>query len=239
MHVTNMISVCLASYNGGLYIGEQIESILQQLQVNDELVISDDGSSDNTLAVIARFQDARIRLVNGPRQGLIKNFEYALAQAKGDVIFLSDQDDIWHERKVTECLTILSNDQVSMVVTDCQVIDASRKVIAPSFFKMRHSGGGLFKNLIKNSYLGCCLAFKRRILLSAMPFPDSIPMHDWWLGLIANMYGKVIFLDMPLLSYRRHGANVSCTADVSSFSLREKFYHRSVLFFYVCLRVIK
>lgn len=234
-----MISVCLASYNGGVYINEQIKSILLQLQDNDELIISDDGSADDTLAVISSFQDTRIRLLQGPRQGLIKNFEYALSHATGDIIFLSDQDDIWHAGKVTQCLQALSADKVSMVVTDCQVVDASLDIIEPSFFRLRHSGGGLVKNLIKNSYLGCCLAFKRRVLLRATPFPDNIPMHDWWLGLVASMCGEVVFLDVPLLSYRRHGANASCTADVSLFSLREKMVHRSVLFFNLCLRAIK
>lgn len=239
LHSDFKISVCLASFNGGGYIFEQIKSILVQLKENDELIISDDGSTDATLSIISLFQDSRIRLVQGPRQGLVKNFEYALSEAKGDIIFLSDQDDIWVNGKVDKCLDALVLANADMVVTDCFVVDKDMNPVAMSFFNLRQSGCGVFKNLIKNSYLGCCIAFRRHILDISTPFPNNIPMHDWWLGLVAESFGKVIFLNEPLIYFRRHVQNASCTANVSNFSIKEKMLHRYALILNLCLLTLR
>lgn len=100
-----MISVCVATYNGEMYIRQQLQSILCQLADSDEVIISDDGSTDGTLTVIREINDKRIRLIDGPRrQSPTLNFENALRQAKGDHIFLSDQDDVWKPEKVAVCM---------------------------------------------------------------------------------------------------------------------------------------
>ena len=89
------ISVCIATFNGEKFIQEQIQSILPQLGEDDEIVVSDDGSTDRTMEILELFKDKRIRLlVNEGKHGFIWNFENALRKAKGDVIFLCDQDDI-------------------------------------------------------------------------------------------------------------------------------------------------
>ena len=95
-----MISVCMATYNGERYIKEQVSSIMQQLGENDELIVSDDGSSDSTLQVLDSFHDSRIKVFSGPRTGLTYNFENAIKNANGDYLFLSDQDDVWECNKV-------------------------------------------------------------------------------------------------------------------------------------------
>lgn len=234
-----MISVCVASYNGGAYIYQQILSILSQIGHDDEIIVSDDGSTDNTIEILSSIKDLRVRIIRGPGKGLIKNFENALFLARGEIIFLSDQDDIWMPGKALKCQEALSNERVSMVVTDCQVVDSSLKILHPSFFQLRKSGGNILKNWAKNSYLGCCLAFKRDVLQRSLPFPSKIPMHDWWLGLNAALTGQVVFLNEPLLQYRRHGANASSTAEVSKLSLYQKIHHRFYLALYLFLRSIK
>ena len=88
-------------------------------------------------------------------------------------------------------------------------MDQNEQVIEDSFFQHRGSQSGLFKNLWKNSYLGCCMAFRRSVLECSLPFPPKIEMHDWWIGLIGEMMGKVRLIDKTLLKYRRHGENVS------------------------------
>jgi hypothetical protein len=102
------------------------------------------------------------------------------------------------------------------VVSDCKVVNSHGEVIEASFFALRHSGPGFIKNLTRNSFLGCCMAFRRSVLEAALPFPQPLPMHDWWLGLVASMTGRVAFVDSPLTLYRRHGGNASQTAGKSS-----------------------
>ena len=97
-----MISVCVAAFNGEKYIEEQILSVLRNLDSQDEIIISDDGSSDRTRRIVDDLaeKDRRIRIIDGPRKGLIKNFENAIVHSKGDIIFLCDQDDVWKDNKV-------------------------------------------------------------------------------------------------------------------------------------------
>jgi len=223
-----MISVCLASYNGAPFIKAQVASILNQLSFDDELIISDDGSSDATLAEIESFNDSRIRLVSHSKQlGIIKNFEHALKLAKGDCIFLSDQDDIWTPQKVHKSVKLLKNHL--LVVSDCKVVDEALQEINPSFFQLRGSKPGVLNNIIKNSYLGCCMAFRKELLKDALPIPQGAAMHDIWLGLVAETRGSVFFLEEPLILFRRHGMNASYTAGKSVLSTFEKVRNRIVV----------
>lgn len=218
-----MISVCLASFNGERYIREQIESILRSPKVS-ELIISDDGSGDATLAIVAAISDSRIKLLKGPGKGLIRNFEFLLEHAQGDYIFLSDQDDVWLDNKVDVSIEWLKT--VDLVVSDCKIVDSQGQLLHDSFFAIRGSSQGVIKNLTQNSFLGCCMAFRRSVLGSALPFPASIPMHDWWLGLLANITGRVAFVDEALVLYRRHGGNASDTAGKSSASKMQQLVWR-------------
>lgn len=220
-----MISVCLASYNGALYIQQQVVSILVNLTASDELIVSDDGSTDATCDIIQAFNDSRIKLLQGPGQGLVKNFEHALHHAKGDIIFLADQDDIWHRDKVQR-MTAEIRKGYTLVLSDCQIVDEVGNEISSSFYTVNGSKPGLIKNIIKNSYLGCALAFRRELLKKALPFPEKVSMHDWWLGLVAECTGTTSFLPDKLISYRRHGKNVSPTGEKSKNSLLKKIHYR-------------
>lgn len=230
-----MISVCLASYNGELYIREQLNSILSQLGVDDEIIISDDSSNDGTIKVIQSYDDPRIILLESmpgtKKLGVVKNFERAIRHASGDYIFLSDQDDIWLEGKVTSVIDALQNNL--LVVTDCRVVDLHLQEINKSFFQLRRSGKGVIKNILKNSYLGCCMAFQKELLEVALPFPNKIAMHDIWLGCLADTLGQAYFIEQPFLLYRRHGKNASPTAERSTLSLCDKISYRLILV--ICL----
>jgi glycosyltransferase involved in cell wall biosynthesis len=210
-----MISVCMATYNGAAFIEEQLRSILASPRVG-EVVVSDDGSSDATLARIAALGDARVRVLAGPRAGVVRNFEHALKQARGDIVFLCDQDDVWLPRKVDIVVQALAG--ADLVVTDCRVVDTELRVIKPSFFRLRGSGPGFARNLLQNSYLGCCMAMRRSVLERALPFPANLPMHDWWIGLVAERSARVSFIDTPLVLYRRHGVNASSASQPSNAS---------------------
>ena len=206
------ISVAMATYNGEKYIVEQIDSILSNLKENDELVISDDGSQDKTIEIIKNYDDQRIKLFNGPRLGVKKNFENAIKKTTGDLIFLSDQDDIWNENKVEIVLNELKlNPKASMIVHDAEIIDSnSKEILYDSFFDYRKSKKGIIPNIIKNSYIGCCMAFKRELVKYIIPIPEKIEMHDQWIGIINELKcGESSFISKKLIKYRRHENNVS------------------------------
>ena len=118
------ISVCMTTYNGENHIAEQLESILKQLNGNDELIISDDGSSDKTIEIINEFKDTRIRLFLNSFRNIILNFEFALSKATGSIIFLSDQDDIWYDNKVSELVKILK--KYDLVYTNASVFNETK-----------------------------------------------------------------------------------------------------------------
>lgn len=204
------VSVCMATYNGEKYIKQQIESILTQLSDDDEVIISDDSSTDNTIGIIKSFNDNRLKVfVNTHAKGPTGNFATALKNASFDFIFLADQDDLWLEGKVKRHLELMQ--QYELVVSDAIVITEDGTVLFESFFKARDSGKGFLKNLKKNSYLGCCMSFRRSLLNRAFPFPEKLYMHDWWLGLVAELKGNIFFCEEKFLHYIRHSTNVTQT----------------------------
>lgn len=201
-----MISVCIPSYNGELFIKEQLDSILEQSISVDEIIISDDSSTDHTVSIIKSYNDQRIRLFENQKfSSPVFNMEHALKQANGDFIFLADQDDIWMKNKVELLLELLKTSK--LVVSDGEVIDQTGELIAPSIFEILNSKSGFFKNLTKNSYMGCCMAFHKDILHYVLPFPRSIAMHDLWIGLNAELYSSPRFYPEKLIRYRRHSSN--------------------------------
>lgn len=232
------ISVCLASYNGEKYIGEQLESILKQLDETDELIISDDSSTDGTLAVIEGFPDNRIRVLPGHSfYNPIFNFENALKQATGEMIVLSDQDDVWLDGKLEIIRQRFQNkpSRIYLVVLDGQIIDENGAVIGDSIFETLDSGRGFFKNLKHNTYMGCCLAFSRELLDIALPFPKKIPMHDSWLGFLSELFGVVEFVPEKTINYRKHQENRS----LQGFDLSQKIWWRTFLLFNLLKRVLR
>lgn len=222
-----MISVCIATYNGEGLIQTQLSSILPQLGEDDEIIISDDHSTDQTRAQVLAMNDARIRLVDGPALGSpIPNFENAMRHAQGDFIFLSDQDDKWMPGKVKACMDLLHQGH-ECVVTDCIMTDNDWNVTAPSFFVHNHTHESRMFNLfLRNGYLGGCMAFTRRLRDKALPFPAKLPMHDIWIGNLAAFYYDVVFLYQPCSYFRRNDKNVTDTGGISQFTLKQKFLFR-------------
>ena len=233
-----MISVCMATYNGERYIKEEVSSILQQLGEMDELVVSDDGSTDSTLQVLASLQDPRIKVFYGPRTGLTYNFENAIKNALGDYIFLSDQDDVWEPNKV-ECM-VKALQGVDLVVSDAWIADKNGTSTGKSLYDLSTPHKGFIHTMYHTSYIGCCTAFKRSLLQKVLPFPPHIVMHDYWIGLIADMYYKTTFIPDKLMRYRRHGSNASAlTTGKSPLSLFQKLEYRFWLLMYSIGRWLK
>lgn len=205
------ISVALAAYKGEQYIAEQLESILAQLGEDDEIIVSDDYPEGKTRDIVLNLasEDKRIRYIEGPGKGVVKNFENALRNCSGDVIFLSDQDDIWLPGKVESVMNEIRNG-ASLVLHDASVTDAGLNITDESYFSSHGSNASFAGNIIRNSFVGCCMAFTGELMLETLPFPKELPMHDWWIALVAlKKNRRTVLLKKPLILWRRHGDNVT------------------------------
>ena len=233
-----MISVCIATYNGGKYIKEQLDSILFQLGKDDEVIISDDSSTDDTLSILESYHDERIVILTNQKfHSPVYNFENALKSAKGDFIFLSDQDDIWEPTKVEVMLDSLKFK--SLVVSDCCVIDQHKKIVCDSLFNSKIPTVGILSNILHNHYIGCCMAFRREVLNKALPFPPSLAMHDIWIGLCAATFYSATFLPNRLIKYRRHGNNASPELGKSDLPLLYRIQYRWILIMALLRRILQ
>lgn len=204
------ISVCMATYNGEKYIKEQVDSILKQLGANDEIIVSDDGSKDATLDILKGYRDDRIKIYHHVSEGsnsfekATNNFENALKHATGDYIFLSDQDDIWTDDKVQVMMKGLSNN----LLVQCQLAPFSADGETDTKLIIQNQKGFL-ANLCVLPFVGCCMAFRKSLLESILPFPKGIIAHDTWIGMVGFVSGRYMFINDKCQLYRLHGANVS------------------------------
>lgn len=214
------ISVCMAAWNGERYITQQLRSILDQLRTEDEVIIVDDASTDNTRECVRALNDPRIRLIENDRNcGVTQTFERALRHASGEMIFLTDQDDLWEPNKVAVTLAAFREHPGSrMVVSDASIIDEEGKLIAPSYFAARGAfADGCIANILRSKYLGCLMAFRSSLRAEIFPFPRKAGvLHDIWIGLRNRLSGGgSVFVEAPLVRYRRHNANATPATGLS------------------------
>ena len=231
----------MATHNGEKYIKEQLDSILCQLYPEDEVVISDDGSTDSTLEIIEGYKDSRIKIYRmmHPHKDMkshyyvTMNFENALKQAKGDYIFLSDQDDVWMPNKVDVCMEALQNHD--MVLHNLQCVDGdllplNRNIYNNSFRPKNYL-------MRRGKHYGCALAFRRELLHYILPFPNKLVLHDYWIGIIGETFGGIEFLDELLTKYRIHGTNTSGNSQKNN-SMLYKLSYRLYTMWNIFKRVI-
>jgi glycosyltransferase involved in cell wall biosynthesis len=208
-----MLSVCMATYNGAKFVCRQLDSVLKQLSADDEVIVVDDGSKDNTVQLIRETYEDRVQVyVNERNLGVIHSFEKAISLAKGDILFLCDQDDLWEDDKVETVLKTFKEEAAILVVHDAYVVDGNLETINPSWNNFNHNNinQGIFGNILKNAYTGAFMAFKKELKEDILPFPASIEMHDQWIALVCMLEKKKItFIDKPLVKYVRHGGNVT------------------------------
>lgn len=206
------VTVAMATYNGRRWIAEQVDSILRGLGPDDELVVVDDASTDGTADWLRALGDDRVRVERNPANlGVRASFERALSLARGAVVFLADQDDVWEPGKREALLAPFAADpRVTVAVSDASLIDGEGRCIGASFMATRGGfDGSLAGTLLRNRFLGCAMAVRRDVVEVALPIPARAPMHDMWLGAVGALLGRAAYVDAPLLRYRRHGGNAS------------------------------
>ena len=227
------LSIALCTYNGAAYLKDQLESIAAQTRTPDELVISDDQSTDDTLRLIEHFSataDFSVRLfVNESNLGTAKNFEKAISLCRGDVIVLSDQDDVWHNDKLESIERVFeAKPQLSLVFSNAELVDQTLRLFDPTLFDWVHfdgekqrlvkSGRALDLQLRENLVCGCTLAFRANLKELVLPISGNGPLvHDGWIMLLIAAVGEIDFIDKPLLKYRQHSAQQCRVVETSTW----------------------
>lgn len=239
-----MISIALTTFNGEKYIQEQLESILHQTYSDFELIIIDDCSNDNTFSLLKKYtnSDDRISLSqNKVNLGFKKNFEKAISLCKGDYIALSDQDDIWScdhlqylfdnigdKSLVCSNANLINNDGVSLNISMREIL---RIEFTPT------DDLRIFKHLLYENFAqGATMLFKKDLLETAFPIPDTIIFHDHWLALIAAANEGIRLLDKSTLNYRQHELNVT---ENRKWSFLRSFHKDKSNKYYLCFELYK
>lgn len=207
-------SVAMAVYNGERYIHEQVDSILERMGPNDELVISYDKSTDATRRIIDEYakNDCRVRVVENHTPGVQNNFTNAVMNCRGGYIFLSDQDDLWIGDKIEVVLEAFRNTGADLVVHNGYMADGQLQPLPGTMFDRYGRYNSPIRNIIKCNFWGCCMAFRSHVRDWVCPFPNECKVgHDLWLGVQVGFRGKIARVEECLMMHRLHGDNV--TAD--------------------------
>lgn len=213
MTVAMQLSIAMASYNGGHFLQQQLDSFLAQTRLPDELVVCDDGSNDDTIKILDRFaKDSpfTVRLYRNPENlGHERNFSKAIELCTGDVIFLSDQDDVWFPSKLAAVEEVFDRDEsVLLVINDTDITDAHLHPTGRSLFAQTKAAG-VIGDKGKSLTLGCATAFRSQLRSLIAPVPALDYGHDSWIHDFAHLMDVRHVLDLKLQFYRRHGNNVS------------------------------
>lgn len=222
--VRPQVGVVLCTCNGARYLDAQLRSVLAQTRLPDEMIVVDDVSADDTMAILARFRDearahgiATTVLRNPVNLGYVRNFEHATSLAQADLIFLCDQDDVWQPTKIARMAQVFDDrPSLSLLHTDAQLIDEAGADLRCGLFEALevtsqelsavHAGEGFEALLRRNLVTGATAAFRRSLLHDARPFPTAW-VHDEWLAIVAAATGEIDCLEEPLIGYRQHGGN--------------------------------
>lgn len=205
-------SVAMAVYNGEKYIRAQVDSILERIGLDDELVISYDRSTDLTKEIIDVYakRDSRVHVLENINPGVQNNFNNAVMACRGKYIFLSDQDDVWVGDKINVVVDAFEKTNADIVIHDGWMTDGELNPLPRTIFERFGTYNSPFKNIVKCNYWGCCMAFRSSLRKIVCPFPSEGKLgHDLWIGVLGGMYGKVVRCSECLIKHRIHGDNVS------------------------------
>ncbi|MGB9940897.1 glycosyltransferase family 2 protein [Methanosarcina sp.] len=229
------ISIALCTYNGARFLQEQLESIALQTRAPDEMIICDDQSKDNTLELLRNFASKASFpvhvILNEKNLGSTRNFEKAIKLCTGDIIFLSDQDDVWHPDKLDKIEKLFSiSPSTALIFTDAEVVDENLRSLGYSLWQsigfskkeQSHFTDGKFLEVLlkRNVVTGSTMAFRSEFKKLFFPIPD-IWVHDGWIALLIAFASDLNIISEPLIKYRQHRMQQVGAGD-EPFNLHEK-----------------
>ncbi|WP_160044159.1 glycosyltransferase family 2 protein [Paenibacillus sp. USDA918EY] len=214
----NKVLVMLSTYNGARYLDEQMESLLKQENVNLNVLIRDDGSSDETVSIIDQYIESnpsRISMIHGENVGVVRSFFELVTSAplEYDYYAFCDQDDVWEKHKLSRALDMLQDLQVgpNLYCSSTKMVDEQLTFIK-KWPEKPERPLSVSNSLIENVCVGCTMVMNREAFQLIKEYPpvhmDQIIMHDWWVYLCISAFGHVFFDDKSAILYRQHGANV-------------------------------
>ncbi len=212
------IDILMATYNGEKYLKEQIDSILEQTNQDFRLLISDDMSTDNTRAILNDYVSTDNRVVvflQNKNLGPVKNFEYLMKKVESSYFMFADQDDIWQKDKIEQSVRKLEETNSDLVYTNLQVVNENLDVMYPYYWKLKEFEKKAkkfhhFESLYLNNYItGCTMLVKSKWIDKILPLPQksNYILHDYWTALVVSKFGKIDFIEKPLVKYRQHVNN--------------------------------
>lgn len=231
-----IVDIIMGTYNGETYIREQIESILKNTYKDWRLWVCDDGSKDNTESIVKEFEQAYPDKIfwkpNEENKGAAINFLDGARKTTGDYVMFCDQDDYWLPEKIADTLACMKRAEEKYgketpitVFTDAIVTDEGLKTIHSSFHqssRLDTSKLDLAHMLMENKMMGCTMLLNRALLGKLRTFPKQVRMHDWWAGIVAAAYGKIVYLNKSTMLYRQHTSNVVGSIEFSKKAIMDK-----------------
>lgn len=215
------VEILLGTHNGAAFLSEQLDSIVNQSYADWKLVIHDDGSTDETVDIIKKytalypdkitFLDDALSFGNAPG-----NFAFLLEKATAEHVMLCDQDDVWLPDKIeltrNKMLEVEKShpDLPILVHTDLKVVDQQLESLSDSFWSYQGIDpdyNTLNRLLIQNVVTGCTVMINKKLAILALPIPNDVIMHDWWLGLVASSFGEIHHIERATMLYRQHTNN--------------------------------
>jgi glycosyltransferase involved in cell wall biosynthesis len=216
------VSVALCTHNGERYLAAQLRSIFTQSVAPKEIIVSDDASSDSSVALVEELRSEAaavdVRVLRNPMPlGETATFERAIAATSGEFVALCDQDDVWHPQKLERMLrTFDSSPALQLLHTDARMVDEDGRPNGSTLFETLrvseterarvHAGDAIGVLLRRNVVTGATTVMRRDLARRAMPFPSAW-VHDEWLAMFAAATGRIDLLEEPLIDYRQHGGN--------------------------------
>ena len=213
-----MITIIISTYNGEKYLKNQLNSLFLQTFKNFQVLVRDDGSSDNTLEVLKSYDIKLIKTSKnlGAKESFSELLNYAVANSNSEYFMFCDQDDVWYSDKVEKTLLKIQameqecGDIGLLVHTDLEVVDEKLNILNNSFmdFQKIDPMKNNFNNLlIQNTITGCTMLINRKLAQKCLSIPDSAIMHDWWIGLVACQFGNIGYVNEATMKYRQHTSN--------------------------------
>ena len=226
------MTVLLATHNGVRWLPDLLTSLGRQAFASVRLSIVDDASTDGTWELVRGAAIPGGQTVVGRQEankGAIRTFERLLSMVDTVYFALCDQDDVWLPDKLEKSVQLLESSGADLVYTDLKVVDEGLRELAPSMWRLSNiapvTGRAPVPLILKNSITGCTVTGRTSMLKRALPFPPGIPMHDWWLGLVAASGNGVAPLREATVLYRQHGGNEIGAARFGYLGLRSRLDH--------------